>query len=58
MLFLFKRVNVYIKSAFVYTNVKGLNVSFVRNRAEDKLFDSFVDKKNDLVVNGLAESLV
>ncbi len=32
MLFLFKRVNVFTKSAFVYAKAKGLNVNFVKNR--------------------------
>ncbi len=30
----------------------------MRNKVEDKPFDCFVDKKNDFVVNGLAESLI
>lgn len=32
MLFLFKRVNVYTKSAFVYAKAKGLSVNFVKNK--------------------------
>lgn len=44
MLFLFKRINVYIKSAFVYSKYKQIKVNFVRNKAQDKPFDSFVDK--------------
>ena len=58
MLFLFKKVNIYIRSAFVYSKVKNLSVNFIRNKVEDKYFDSFIDKKNDIVVNGLVESLV
>ena len=33
-------------------------MNFVRNRAEDRPFDSLVDKSRDLVVTGLADALV
>jgi hypothetical protein len=58
MLFLFKKVNIYTKSAYVYSKAKKISVNFVRNKSEDKIFDSFVDKKNDIFINGLSEALV